>query len=386
MEDDGELGSPQFWVERTLAHGQEAQVMNVDGFLAMTWRTKESSLQIQVVAALPWAGQDAEATGLTALQIYRDLAQFDFGLEETDALRLAAILLSVDSFSGPHQHALSRSTVSAAHPKIDSWAGGGCNNYIPNPVTANWTLLAPQFRYVDQILAFAPKVRGAANMERFRYWADVHQLNRAEGKAMTLWAAFENAFSVASNSSLASAGTRRAALSARVELVAATDDVMRLHSDTLGSMGSLGTLMEKQQRWIPFMISNYDASLAKVLQLPVLPPAALLSPRFLGVERVFALSARGSMAATEPSYVLTAIALSAEPVQICAVFAQPLGPSTAPMFLTQPMSLLTAGRQVFRLEVKPVGDFQFYVNCSVGARTLTWPADGVKKPFTVIVV
>jgi hypothetical protein len=56
------------------------------------------------------------------------------------------------------------------------------------------------------------------------------------------------------------------------------------------------------------------------------------------------------------------------------------------MFLTQPMSLLTTGRQVFRLEVKPVGDFQFYVNCSVGARTLTWPADGVKKPFTVIVV
>lgn len=64
--------------------------MNVDAFLAMIWRTKEISLQISAVAALPWAGQDVESTGLTALQIYHDLAHFDFGLDrDTNALQLA---------------------------------------------------------------------------------------------------------------------------------------------------------------------------------------------------------------------------------------------------------------------------------------------------------
>lgn len=295
-------------------------------------------------------------------------------------------MLEKDSFNAPHQHALSRSTVHGQ--KIASFGGGGCNNFQPNPVTSNWTLLAPQFSFVERIMSFAPKVVGASNRIRFNYWSGLHQLNRAEGHALTLWAAFEGAFQLANNSN-ASAATRGAALQARIELVGATNEVVRLQSNTLSSMGSLGTLMEAQQRWIPFMISNYDTALAKLLKLQELPPQAMLQPGFLGTERVFALSPPASVEAAEP-FVLTAIALTAEPVQICAVFAQRLGPSTAPMFLTDPMPLVTAGRQVYRLEFPLAltqSDFQYYVNCTGASSSVwTWPVDGVNNPFTVVVV
>jgi hypothetical protein len=102
MEDDGELAMPQFWVNRAINHGFEAMAMGVSGLLGLTWRTREVSLQIAAIAKLPWAATPAGTGTLTAYDIYLDLATSDFGLERSDALELAALLNTHDSFNGTH--------------------------------------------------------------------------------------------------------------------------------------------------------------------------------------------------------------------------------------------------------------------------------------------
>ena len=71
--------------------------------MGLTWRTREVSLQIAAIAMLPWAATPAGTGTLTAFDVYLDLATSDFGLERLDALELAVLMNSHDSFNGPHQ-------------------------------------------------------------------------------------------------------------------------------------------------------------------------------------------------------------------------------------------------------------------------------------------
>ena len=63
-------------------------------------------------------------------------------------------------------------------------------------------------------------------------------------------------------------------------------------------------MMGWQQRWWPYMISNYDRSLSKLLGMSQLPPEAMLPNSHVGAERIFAMSARTSIEAGERYQVL----------------------------------------------------------------------------------
>lgn len=229
-------------------------------------------------------------------------------------------------------------------------------------------------------------MQGAANLQRFDYWSALHQLQRVETKAYVLWADFEEAFAVA-NGTHATAADRAAVLAARTQLVNATAESARHLTDSISSLGSLGSMMGYQQRWWPYMITNYDRSLAKLLDLPHLPPAAMLPSTQLGTERVFALSARSSVEASE-RYQITVVAMTKQAPAHCTTLVRPLN-GTHEQTTTVPMKPLATGRHWYRVHLPPAtaGDFEWQTTCMSSQSSATsWVVPHAGGWTTVIVV
>ena len=134
---------------------------------------------------------------------------------------------------------------------------------------------------------------------------------------------FEEAFSVA-NGSHATPAEKTAALTARIALVNATVESARHLADSFSSLGSLGSMMGYQQRWWPYMISNYDRSLSKLLGMRKLPLEAMLPTNHVGTERIFAMSARTSIEVGE-RYQITVVAMTTQAPANCTTHVRPLG-------------------------------------------------------------
>eukprot|EP00045_Choanoeca_perplexa_P015364 m.192431 g.192431 ORF g.192431 m.192431 type:complete len:1006 (-) comp16962_c0_seq2:1886-4903(-) len=371
MEDDGALGEPEFWVGRTLNHGYQAGIVGADGLMGIHWRTQEVSLQISALAQLPWVITLENTGTLTAFDVYYELASVDFGLSELSAFKVAKLLSDQDSFNGMHQRPFHGQD---SDPRMRG--NGGCSGFSPNP-SAIGLNLSLYFTYIDELTSFRDEVArvGLNSLARFDYWLNLHQLERQQAFAGQTWAEFEAALS--SKSATAAASTR-------ITLINQTISLLQHLSNTITTVGSLGTMSDFQQRGLPYMFDQYDTKLMALLKVSELPASMLLPTGYTGSPRLFVMSPRTSIMRSELSLEITAMAMLSSVNQRVELHVRSVSTNGVGAWSNTSMPALTSDRNVYRQHLSvPTGNtFEYYVSCG----TLLWPAAGSNAPYSVIVV
>ena len=167
FEDDPGLSSPQLWVGRMRKDAVDARHYGCNGLMGLHWRTRILSPNIGALAQAAWdqdftadPAPESEPRFLPVADFYEDWAGAQFGAEV--ATPAARIFTQLDG----------------AFPRASTWLSGpGVIVVNPQP----WEQVAEQFRFVEEMAALSPNVRGAGNRERFDWWLNTFRYARSTG-------------------------------------------------------------------------------------------------------------------------------------------------------------------------------------------------------------
>jgi hypothetical protein len=155
MESDFDLLSPQLWVGRSIQNTLDAEKYGCTGLIGIHWRTKILTPQMQALAYLGWYGN------LNLKAFYDDFAISNFGKQV--ASEISSIFQKMDSNL----------------PSASDWKNGPGGIYADS---SYWEKEKSNFRFVDDLEKIRPRVKGAANLERFDYYLNQYRYLRSLGK------------------------------------------------------------------------------------------------------------------------------------------------------------------------------------------------------------
>ena len=341
MEDDPTLTQPQLWVNRTLAHMEDAAAYGCSGLLGIHWRTRAAAPQISAMAQKSWD------PALTSQAFWADWCAAQFGTAGAANARLAAVFEGVDS---------------TRMPITTVWANG------PGQVERACAP-AGTFAFVDELLAAGAAVAGAANGARFDYWASTFRYQRAMAGFGCAWKASDAAMArvrAASGAAAQKALAQSVGLPARVALVANATAMMAQLQRTLSTPGELGTYVN---------IESHSLLGALATDLPLflgaaLPPSAVPPHTFGGdAPRLIVPTARTSADTGDATTSFRALLLGAAQFACtgATLHHRPLG-SGGDAWTAAPMA--NVGRSVFTLalanaQLGPV-DYEYYISATGG--------------------
>jgi hypothetical protein len=225
MEDDPTLTQPQLWVNRTLAHMEDASKYGASGLLGIHWRTRATSPQISAMAQKSWS------SNLNSSVFWSDWVSKQFGLLPSTK--------DHDCVTNIFENDLDSTNM----PIVTQWGPGalavGCEQ--------NETKL----QFFADLLACDANVTGAANQDRFSYWKSQFAALVAMAStdcAIKEWndvvAIIKNATTTSERTTLAN----KIGLPSRIHLVNNVTEMMTHVQDTLSSPGEIGTYMNLESQ------------------------------------------------------------------------------------------------------------------------------------------
>lgn len=309
-----------------------------------------------------------QTRALPVADFYLDFARANFG--DAVAARAGTIFAGVDG---------------TKMPTPSEWIKGPGGVQIE---TAPWPEIARRYRFVDELSALRPSIKGAGNRERFDYWLHTFEAARAMARVgwrRGLWDAAIKAVEAASDAARKRELAAQA-LALRIELAQDWARLMSLQvaaTDTSGELGTLANLEQHSRGWLR-LLDAHDDILQKALGAP-LPPTVLPDQNYIGPARIIVPTARG-LAAPSESLTLKIILLSAgQTLPRGTLFWRPLG---AGQFRAIPLTHLA--RRVFRVTLPPLAAQQnaieYYVRADYeGGATLVYPATAPALNQSVVI-
>ena len=313
-------------------------------------------------ADLPPTGVDTRPRYLPVADFYADWARAEFGPKAAE--RAAALFTRLDGHL----------------PRPADWVTGPGSI---RPGDRPWDQVRKEYAFVDEMEALRPLVEGSGELERFEYWLDNFCYLRSIAQVRCVWARFNAALEkvkAEKDREIQKRLARDLALPIRKELVAAFAELHRHLLDTVSSPGEMGNVCNWQQQTMPVLLTAPGQELAKLLGED-LPADAMPSKQYAGRPRIFVRDVRTGIVAGE-TLTLTVIVLGPKP-ESAELRWRPLGTGK---FASTPLTHVARGVYTVTLPADAVkADFEYYVQASIGSRTIQFPAGGAALPQTVIV-
>jgi hypothetical protein len=243
-------------------------------------------------ADLPQSDADDRSRDMPADDFYRDWARTQFG--EEVAAPVAELFARLDGGRDAGKAGQSGTNL----PRPSTWVHGPGGI---RPDSRPWKQVRKEYRFVDELAALRPKVKGAGNLERFDYWLNSFRYLRAVGRVNCTWARFNAAMDEVKKVQDAEKKEQLAcarALPIRNELVEQVEEVHRLRLATVTTTGGTGTITNWQQHLLPDLLTKPGEELADALGRE-LPEPAMPSDSYDGPSRLIVPTVRSVLTAGE---------------------------------------------------------------------------------------
>ncbi len=397
FEDDPALSSPQLWVGRMRKDAADARKYGCTGLMGLHWRTRVLSPNIAALAQAGWhqgewsrpAPRSDSLPDVAALggnvatfnqtpmtgsedvrfrataDFYEDWARAQFGTEAATAV--ARIFTQLDG----------------KFPRASTWnQGPGVVVVNPQP----WEQVAREYRFVEELAALSPGIRGAGNRERFDWWLNTFRYARSMAQVGCARGALDQVMARIAQESDPTVQRRLAreqALPQREELVRLLAEMYGHLLATVHNSSELGAVVNIEQQSLlrTQLLVAHDERLEQLLGEP-LPASTRLWKDYRGPARLVVLTARGSALRGE-QLVLPIIALDPQPVRSLVVKTRPLGRGK-----WRTVEARHVGRAVYRAHLPPAQeDFEYVVEMQTArSQVVRWPATAPELNQSVVVV
>jgi hypothetical protein len=266
-------------------------------------------------------------------------------------------------------------------PRPSTWVNGPGGI---QPDSRPWDQVQKEYAFVDNLAALRSKVRGAGHLERFDYWLNTMRYLRTVGQVNCTWGRFNavrEKVKKEQDKEKQKQRARETLLPIRKELV---EQVAQAHALLLASItttGGMGTVANWQQHLLPSLLTQPGEELAEILG-ELLPAEATPSNSYDGPPRLIVPTARTSLLAGEDLRLKVILVGRASPL---ALLWRPLGKGA---FEKLPLEHVARSVYSVRLPASEIGgnDIEYYVQASVGASTIRFPATAPAMNQTVVVV
>jgi hypothetical protein len=326
-------------------------------------------------ADLPQSNVDNRPRDLPAEDFYVDWAKTEFGDEAAEPV--AKLFAKLDG--GPDMGIGKRRE--AYLPRPSTWVNGPGGI---QPDNRSWDQVKKEYTFVDDLAALRSKVRGAGNLERFDYWLNTMRYLRAVGQVNCTWGRFNAAMEKLKkeqDKDRQKQLAREVLLPIRKELVKQVEEVHELLLVSITTTGGMGTVANWQQHLLPSLLTEPGQKLAEILGEP-LPADAMPSIAYDGPARLVVPTARASLTAGEDLRLKVIVAGRAGTL---ALLWRPLGKGT---FERLPLEHVARGVYSARIPASQINDndIEYYVQASVGAGTIRFPATAPAMNQTVVMM
>jgi hypothetical protein len=238
---------------------------------------------------LPGQPRPPTDRAMPVAEFYRDFAAAQFGAEPAAAA--ARLLAEIDG---------------VALPMPTLWIDG------PGDIRHNrqpWSEVAPKYGFVDRWQELRAQVRGAANLDRFDYWAAQFRAMRLLAEIGCTAGALDRVMSELAGTTDPAAARGRAqteALPMRLHLASLWTELLRTEMSAVSNSGELGTLanLEQRSRVHQRLLDRHDDALRKLLGCD-LPLAAWPTTTYSGPARIVVPTVRTAASAGERVMVRT---------------------------------------------------------------------------------
>ncbi len=328
-------------------------------------------------ADLSQSNVDSRPRDLPAGDFYVDWARAEFGAEAAEPV--AKLFAKLDG--GPDMGIGKRRD--AYLPRPSTWVDGPGGI---QPDSRPWGQVKEEYAFVDELAALRSKVRGSGNLERFDYWLNTMRYLRAVGQINCTWGRFNAAMSKVKkeqDKEKQKQQARETLLPIRKELIGQVGQAHALLLASITTTGGMGTVANWQQHLLPSLLTQPGKELADILGEP-LPAEAMPSDSYDGPPRLMVPTARASLTAGE-DLRLKVIVVGAKAPGKGNVYWRPLGKGT---FEKVPLEHVARGVYSARIPAAQIAnnDIEYYVQASVGAGTIRFPATAPVLNHTVVVM
>ena len=328
-------------------------------------------------ADLSQSNVDARPRDLPAEDFYVDWAMTEFGNEVAEPV--AKLFTKLDG--GPDMGIGKRRE--AYLPRPSTWVDGPGGI---QPDSRPWEEVKKEYAFVDDLAGLRSRVRGPGNLERFDYWLNTMRYLRAVGQIDCTWGRFNAAMNKIKkelDKDKQKQQARETLLPIRKELVTQVAEAHELLLVSITTTGGMGTVANWQQHLLPSLLTEPGKELADILSEP-LPADAMPSDSYDGPPRLIVPTARASLTAGE-DLRLKVIVVGAKAPSDGAMYWRPLGKDT---FEKLPLEHVARSVYTARLLASQIGenDIEYYVQASVGASTIRFPATAPAMNQTVVVM
>jgi len=328
-------------------------------------------------ADLSPSSMDSRPRDLPAEDFYVDWAKAEFG--DGVAEPVAKLFARLDG--GPDMGIGKRRD--GYLPRPSTWVDGPGGI---QPDNRPWDQVEKEYAFVDDLAALRSKVQGPGNLERFDYWLNTMRYLRATGQVNCTWGRFNAALGKVKKEQEKDKQkqlAREVLLPIRRELIGQVAQAQALLLASITTTGGMGTVANWQQHLVPGLLTQPGKELAGILGEP-LPADALPPDSYEGPARLMVPTARASLTAGE-DLRLKVIVVGAKAPGKSGVYWRLLGKGT---FEEVPLEHVARGVYTARIPAARIagGDIEYYVQASVGAGTIRFPATAPILNQTVVVM
>ncbi len=329
-------------------------------------------------ADMPDVQTDTRPRDLPAEDFYADWAVTQFGCGA--AAEIGALFSRLDG--GPSVGTSGQRTANL--PRPSTWVGGPGGI---QPDERPWKEVSEEYRFVEELAALRPRVKGPGNLERFDYWLNNFRYLRAIGRLNCIWAQFNDAMeqvAATRGDDEKSRLARKIALPVRKQLVAQFETVQHYLLETVATTGAMGNVMNWQQHLMPDLLTKPGRQLAEALD-EELPADARPGRRYKGEMRIIVPTARGSLRTGEDMQLTVMVPGQGRLIDL-GLYFRPLGHG---QYKKMPFSHVA--RSVYRATIPAnvIGrlDFEYYVEAKQrSGKQCVFPATAPELNRTVVVI
>ena len=315
---------------------------------------------------LPGGPRPPEDRAMPVGDLYRDFCEANFGPEAAGAV--AAVFASVDGTRLP----------------VPSYWFDGPGDIRPNGEP--WASASASYRFVGELEALRPSVRGAANLDRFDYWLSQFRSMRLLAEIGCTAGALDSEMEAIGRITDPKEASREAgtgALPIRLRLAELWTGLLRSEVAGASSSGELGTIanLEQRSRVHQRILTRHDADLGRLLGCD-LPMEAAPARTYEGPMRIIVPAVRTSAATGEAMRVRVIVASARDPGPV-TLFWRPMGGSG---YRRSELALL--GRQVYEAVLPALGGsltaIEYHIGAGAAGDAARWPVSDTGLDQTVV--
>ena len=329
-------------------------------------------------ADLPASPSDSRPRDLPADDFYADWAAAEFGPEAAEPI--AKLFVSLDGGYSSAAEGQGNTNL----PRPSTWIGGP-GGVIPDQ--RPWEEVSKQYGFVDEFCLLRPKVKGAGNLERFRYWLSNFRYLRAVGRVGCAWGQFNTAMQKVKDAKEPDAQkqlARETVLPIRKELVARIAEAHVYLLAAVNTPGEMGNVANWQQHVMPTLLTTPGEELSRILGED-LPEDAMPSKQYNSLPRLVVPTVRTTLLPGE-DLKLKVIIAPAKETNDAALYWRAMGSGE---FKRIPLTHLA--RAVYSVTIPAAEikqrDIEYYVTAGGGeASELVFPSGAPRMTQTVVIM